>query len=342
MEGAATVVEQQVQTTPAEGAASQGTPPEQTTVTPEFSLDNVDDSILTKALAKKLGIKELKSLDELKPAPPKPSKEEIATQEEEEDKAAFAWAIGSGKIKKEHYDEALQAKTKSPREISLSRFSDQVKEIDPALTDTDIEELYKDTYYENEAEDSPRRKLAAKRIEREASEYLSKYQDVDSIKDEYRNHTTTVTRQKDYSKAVKETAKTLPREISVDVPYTDESGEEKTATYKVPVDDKIFGQITKLYDNPDMFNVLGLNDPKTNLPEDYLPGQLQAELDRLTAPHVMKEVIKQHTDARVKDLEAKLKGFTQRFGATPGGKTPHPEAGPNPHVEKQRKAANFK
>ena len=275
----------------------------------QYSEEDMPDDVLARILEKKTGRK-IKSLDELKPEPAKPSKEDIAKEEEEITKEAHAWAFGTGKIKKEHFEEAIKEKSKAARDISFSNFSKEMKEDDSSLDDSDIEEMYKDAYHEDLPDDSPLRKVALKKIGKEVAEHLAKYKDVDAVVDDYKSYKTGVDRQKSYKKTVKEVVEALPKEKIVPITFTNAEGKEEVKNYTIPFDEEVYGKILKKYDNANAYFGYGLDKPDVKIDKEFLQNEFNHQLESLSQEKVIKEVVSQHE----KFIEAHLKGIAGRSG----------------------------
>lgn len=258
-----------------------------------------DDDFL-KLLEKKTG-KKVTSVDELKAPPKPPTAEEIKAAEEQEATEALEWALGSGKVKKDAYENAIKDKGKSKREIALQLFTNELQEGDKSLSHEECEERFAEYYCETEPEDSWKRVKALKEMNSTADAYLAQYSEIDNLPTSYKEYRTTAQRQKDYNKQLSAVAKELPTKLEFEVPYEGIDGAKETLKYEVAVDDKIPAQLIK------EFQKLG----ETSFGFDVKPEALSAELNYHLKARMIDKIIpallEKHTDKVLTDAMAKLK-----------------------------------
>lgn len=274
-----------------------------TTQTP-VSFNDLPDDEFEKELSRRLGRKA--KLEDLKTPAPRPTKEELEEQAAKEERDALSWAFGTGKVKKEDYEKSIVEKSKTAREIALAKYTAELKEVDNKLTDSDCEEMFKDEYYEGDEESAPRRQRALKKMEREAKEYLAKYKELDGVVDEYRSYSKDQSNQKSYSKAVKSTIDTLPKEIVIELPDFDENGNEIQTPVSVEIAKEIFDELRKNFNSQSMYEGLGFN--KAEVSEEVLKEHMQYHLDALAYKKAAQQLAVKYATYMDTKLKARLSG----------------------------------
>lgn len=266
-----------------------------------FSIDDVDgmDEEAKEALIQKLTGK---SSDEIK-GPKKKSKEEEESEAEQFKNDALAWSIESGRVSRKEYEAIVADKTKTNRELALKVFTASIMAEDKDATPEECEELFRDTYHEDKADDNPKLfAVGQKEIETLANNYRKQhFSAVDGMEDTYREHLSIQGNYKAYKSQVKKVAEALPKEFSVSVPYTTATGEETSLEYKFPVEQSVVDKIVANASGEKSFSLRDLvNDGKI----DYKAVQYDMENSIKAAifDKMMPEILRQHGEEVEKRL----------------------------------------
>lgn len=280
-----------VNTPPAEPAKPEATPAPQavaaaaeaakpeTTEAPVLDPD-MDEATFLK-LYKKMTGKEVSSLDALKEPPTPPTAEELAKLAVKEQNESLEWALGTEKITRELYEKSIVERAKSKRDIALAIFAADLRLDDKTLTNEECEEKFTEFYCETEPEDSWKRKRALAQMNGVADNYLSQYNTVDGIGEEYKSYKASAAQQKVYAKQIKAIAQELPKEIPFEYEYKTIDGRTLSLKAKIPVDDKVISKLVAEFSAPGMEKVFG--------GDETTPKKINAEL----AYHLNARVIKE-------------------------------------------------
>lgn len=290
-----------------------------------FNPDEISDEQFLALYEKKLG-KKANSLDDLKPAPKQPTKEELEEAETRLRTEALEWAFGTEKLTREKYDKAIAERARNKREIALTLFSEEMKAGDKNLTDDECEELFADYYSETEPEDSWKRKKGQAAIEKVAENYLAQYAEVDKITDEYKSFKEQTSKRTSYNAAVKDAAKNLPKELTFELPYKSVDGSEVKIDLKVPVDEKLLAGITKALTQPGMEGFFGDN-PKP----EHIANAIQSDLQNKMLPEILAKLLTTAGEKIETDILAKLKNARGSQGPLGSGQQRENDKTPPDH-----------
>lgn len=165
-------------------------------VTPkvEASADTPQSNSDLQALLKELNIESVEELKQ-KVAPKEPKKSKDAELSE-----AIDFGIKNGKLKLEDYNEAIRLQSIPPKELVFKKFSENLKEKNPKITDEQIQAKFNRKYGEEiESDKFDEDGNVIKNIvfdedelKHEAESIIDKaWSPIDSVKKEYSNHTET-------------------------------------------------------------------------------------------------------------------------------------------------------
>lgn len=265
------------------------------------NLDDVSDEEFLALYEKRTGTK-AKSIDDLKPAPKKPSAEEQLKLDEQEANESLEWGIASGKVNKKDYETAVVAKAKEKREIALSLFTQELQSEDNEISADECEERFREYYGEDADDDSWRRKKGLKEMNAVADSHLAQFSAFDKLTDEYREFKTNSQRQKEYNKQIKTLTDSLPKTLTFKVPYEGVDGQNVDLDYEVPVDGKITTQLAKEFEKLGTGNsALWDSKPET------ISAELNYHLKARMMDSVLPQLLKSHAERVEMDIMAKLK-----------------------------------
>lgn len=269
----------------------QGDAPPEKVSPAKNSIEDLDDEAALKEFNKRFGTK-FTSLDDLKPPVVKTEAEILAEKAARKDKS-LEWALSSGKITRAAYEKAIAEKAKPVREIALSVFANELREVDPKISEDEIEERFKDEYREEEDENSPLRKLANKRMEKVANSYLSEISSgVDSIETDFEAHEATTQRLEGYGRQIKAVAEALPKELSFKFPFTNADGSVVELEYKVPIDDATAKAVRKEFLSAEMYHAVGAD--KSDLKDKVYEAEMLASIKLKMYDNVITNLVTTH------------------------------------------------
>ena len=206
-------------------------------------LDNLSDEDRDK-LIEKLTKGKVKSLGDLDEAPKPKSKEELEAEATQRRQDALSWAIDTGKVKREEYDEAIVMQSKSDRELALSAFTASLQAEDEDVTPEEAAELFKDVYHEGQKADGPLYKAGQREIKKLADAVRREKAGIlDEIEPDFENFTQTQSQFKAFKKQVKTIADTAPKTVDFTIPYKNVDGSENNLSYTAQVDPAILNKI---------------------------------------------------------------------------------------------------
>lgn len=296
------------------------TPPAEVTP-PAIDFKSADDTTKLKAYNDMFGT-QFTSIEQIKPAPPKPTKEEIEAAAAQKRQEALSWAIAEGKLKQEDIEKAVLAKSKTTRDIAFELYAADLRNEDPDISEEDIKSSFEDYYHEDKDEKSPLRRAALKRMERLAESYRAENTSAyESVEGEYDKTLTSRAQYESYATNIKSVAKELPKAITIDVPYKSADGSTIEYKYEVPVDEKVMEKIRKDFLNENTFKFLGAEVK----PEDVRDEMLTAIRGKML-PSIIAEVVRQDRENVTKEILARMKNIPstgqEQFARTPPVGTP--------------------
>lgn len=300
-------------------------------VPPAFSFKDLDEKAKLKEINETLGTN-FKSLDEAKPKAPAKTKEQLDAEKEANKAKALEWALGTNKIKKEEYDSAIVEKAKSPRQIALKLFTEELREDNPKITEAEAEEQFKDYYHEEAEEDSPLRKLGIKKMIKTAENYLkSSFGSLDTYEADYEAYTTSEANQENYGRQVKNVIEALPKELKFSVPYKGIDGTETQLEYIIPIEDADIKAAKKDFLTPEMYQILGAD--KEEVADKIIAGELESYIKTKRFNSIIAKIATEHGAKVEQDVLAKLKNIPATQTHLAGQQTaPTQKTPPAPHT----------
>lgn len=235
-----------------------------------------DDDLLT-LLKKKTG-RDLKSIDELlKPAVAKTPEEAEAEKAANKEKA-----IQFGLQNKLFNSEALAAfhidNARSDRDIALEVFAVAQKNLDDTLTPEQIEDQFREMYYEDEDDDNLKKKIKAQEIKDIAKQYRAyKHDAIIGAEDSYNNHVTAATQAANYKGLVESTVGAFNKKQSFKI------GDKE---YFSDLTDSTMASVQEQLLSSDMFNRLG----QGSVSEEQLQTIVRQSAIIKELPRIVKEV----------------------------------------------------
>lgn len=235
--------------------------PEPTQIQPVATVsDDMSEDDFNKLLAKRTGGK-FKSLTDLTPAA-QPTPQEIEAANNKKKTDAHLWAIESGKITKEKYDQTIKDSTRGDRDIALALFTNSLKEEDKNITTEEAAEIFADTFHEAAEEGSRLKKTGEAQIKKMADQYRKENLSIlDEIEPAYDEVVQTQTQYQGYKSRVKEVSEKIPKTMPVEVAYTDVDGNAVTLTHEFAVEESV---IKKVVDEVRSQNSFTIKNVTTN------------------------------------------------------------------------------
>lgn len=187
----------------------------------------------------------IKSLAELQP-PVKKTQAEIEAEEEKEKVDALEWKLSTGTITRKDYEAAILERAKSSRDIALSVFAAEMKEIQADISDEDIEEQFRDYYMEEADDTDPKRKMRLKEMNKVADTQRKERSGfLDTIDPEYKTFKEKQANKKAISTQVDAIFESIPNEISSTSKYKNAAGEDVDVSVTYKIDDAELKAIKK-------------------------------------------------------------------------------------------------
>lgn len=281
---------------------------------------DMSDADFLELLKKRTG-RDIKSLDELiTPAKPR-TPEEIEADRVANKEKAIQYGLQSNVFSTKDLEAYYVDNKRTDRDIALEMFTTAQLKEDSSLTTEQIEENFKELYFEDEEESNWKRKRKAEEMSYLAQQYREhKHSAIIGAEDGYENHTSVEQQAVAYKGAVDAVVSTFEKKLSFNIDGKD---------YFANVSDSSLLDVQEHLLSSDMFERLG----KGSLNEGQLKQILNQSVIIKELPKIMDEVARSYATAVLEEAKLGRKGIL-----------PNREAGEqdaNLPVEYQGKAKNL-
>jgi hypothetical protein len=264
---------------------------------------------LLEEIKKRTGRMDLKSLDELLAKPQTP--EEKAAAEKKQKDEAVAYGLQNNLITTDALQAYIGDVNRTPREVALALFAQEERAADKEVTDEEIALRFGDFYHEGLPEDDPRRIRGQREMQSLAERHIAEaHKSVLGIEDTYRQHEEARTSATQYRQQVEQAFNTMPKEISLEIPFAGDLEADKKTAVNFKFTDASIKKIQEQFLTPQTFKMLKSGD----MTEEGLKGAIETALIRDNLPRLIAEAANSHASKRVEEVRAGLAGLPPASG----------------------------
>lgn len=196
----------------------------ETTAPPTTSpADEETEDQLLERLAKKRGVDKSKLSLQLTPDADLTPEQKTAAAKEAKEKA-FKYGLDNKLFSQDKYDQFVLDTAKPKADIAFSAFkADFIKELEgsadaDSYNDDDIKEIFDNLHFTSDDENSPRKKLANKRLEKAVQDYMNaQYGDVLTVEQKFAANQELEQKTHTYKGIVEQAFTQLPAQLTYDV-----------------------------------------------------------------------------------------------------------------------------
>lgn len=220
----------------------------------------ISDEQMLKEFNTRMGT-DYKSLDELKPAAKKLTKEEREAEEEKLQNDAVAYAVKEGIVKRKDLDDYAVESALTPREIALKLFTEKAKSLNKDLTDEQAEDKFKEYFMEFDEDDSINKMIRSEDMKGIASAYLNnKYGKVINLVDGYRQVQAAEQSHASYTAQVEKVSTGIPKEMSFELELPGFDGKQAKFKYGYTISDDILNGVKADLLSPASYKAFGQSE----------------------------------------------------------------------------------
>ena len=272
--------------------------------------DDIDDEKLKKILNKRgISVDDLNKLKVVEAEPKPLTDEEKQQQAEQKRKDMLVFGLESGIIKSDSdYHNFIQDLNTPARELAYQEFKAERLEDDAELSEEEIQQEFAELQNEHLEEDDKRRIRSAKKLEKFKADYLSeKYQDIQSLEEEYDEHTSIAKQLSKYNTKVDNIFNEISDELTFDV--KDATDSKKTHTYKFKISQEILQSVKDLYKGKSLAPTFSSDGTK----DETIKNAILLSIKNKEMDNIINELAHSYASAKIDEIQKGRKGlFPQR------------------------------
>lgn len=264
--------------------------------------EDIDDAKLLAALSKKIG-RDITSLDDLKEQKVL-TPEEVAEEQERLRNQATSYGLENKLFTRKDLDAFATDKAKNPRDTALLVFGQELKAINPSITDEEIGEQFSMWAFEHEEEGHPLRTMMNSSIQNIHDNYINnKYAPITNVESAYSQYNTSVQNASEFGKRIDRvfgsfTDGTKPYDMSFSL------GEGLDYHYEVKPE--VINEIKAKYQSAEAFNALGDKAKDDKFLHDIVTNEVKSK----EFNNILFRVAEAHSAKKLLDVAAERQGIT--------------------------------
>jgi hypothetical protein len=265
---------------------------------------DIDDAKLLATLSKKLG-RDITSLDDLKEQKVL-TPEEIAEEQDRVRNQATSYGLENKLFNRKDLDAFAIDKAKSPRDTALLVFGQELKAINPNITDEEIGEQFSMWAFEHEEEGHPLRTMMNNSIQSIHNDYINnKYAAITNVEQAYNQYSTSVQSASDFGKRIDRVFNSFTDGTK---PYNMQFSLGEGLEYNYEVKPEVLNEIKAKYQNAETFNVLGDKAKDDKFLADIITNEVKSK----EFNNILFRVAEAHSAKKLLDVAAERQGIVPK------------------------------